>query len=133
MKKYYLFPLIVAVILTALILAPLTGASRNGNPRRRSPLNSAVSLQDSAGPQLFRAVGFAEAPVVRDISAAQARRSAGKREVQSIDREEAMERQRDKSKKAAQEKDLVEQIITNGVDNATQEENEKNPTNREIT
>jgi len=107
MKKYYLFPLIVAVILTALILAPLTGASRNGNPKRRSPLNSAVSLQDSTGPQLFRAVGFAESPAVRDISAAQAKRSVTKRDAQSLDREEALERQRDKSKKAAQEKDLV--------------------------
>ena len=133
MKKYYLFPLIAAVILTALILAPLTGASRDGNPKRRSPLNLAMSLHDSAGPQSFGAVAFAESPAVRDISAAEAKRNAGKREVQSVDREEAIERQREKSKKGAQEKDIVEQIITNDVAGVTQEESEKNPTNREVT
>ena len=135
MKKYYLFPLIVSVILAALILAPLTGASRseNQNPKRRGSLNLGMSLQNSPGPLSFQAVAFAESPAVRDL---ESKRRAGKQNVKPVDREEAIQQQREKSEQARpQEKgNLVEQIITNDVGDASaQEETEKNPMNREVT
>src|SRR5262249_30123793 len=136
MKQYYLFPLIVALILAALILAPLTGASLSERSKRRSPLNLELSLQERSGAQSFQAVAFVESPAVRDIAAAKARRGAGKRDGQFVDRELAIEQQREKSEKAAaQEKvNLVGQLISNSIGDTTpQEENEKNPMNREVT
>jgi hypothetical protein len=95
-----------------------------------SRLNFGTSLQDGAGPQSYQAVAFAESPAVRDIAAAQTKRRLGKRDVKSVDREEAVERQREKSKKAGapQNGNLVARIITNGANDAdSEEETEKKP------
>ena len=98
MKKYYLLALIMALILAGLMLAPLTDASRNEDPKRRSPLNLGMSLKDSSRPISLQAVAFAESAAVRDIAATETKRGAAKRDTQRVDREKAIERQRQKSK-----------------------------------
>ena len=145
MKKFYIFLLILVVVLTALVLAPLSGASRNERSKRREASKRfARGIQEqSPKPQSYQAVFFGESPTIRELAAAEAKQAASTSEKEPIDHEKYIEQQREKNSKGVQrerieqEFSIRQQIEKNpkiGKGTSTPgEDQEKNPFNREVT
>jgi subtilisin-like proprotein convertase family protein len=124
--------LTAALLLMALILPPLTGATKGRRAEREeraeAPARATSRLEAGAAqvgpgrPVSMQAANFAESETVAAIAKAQAKAPASKRRAPAADREELLEKAREKNLRAL------------GVDpEATGDEEEINKTNREIT
>ena len=133
MRKFLVLSLTAALLLTALILPPLTGATKNGKSAQRNPLalpNPATllgsSIQEASigRPISLRAVNFAETDTLVNIAKAQ-KPGTTKLRARPFDREELMEKMREKAARAAG-------IAPEGEFIGGDEEREINGYNREI-
>ena len=93
MRKLFWLSLTFALLLAALILAPLSGATKSGQSNQASQAGKSTG-QQKASPRLFKAVNFAETRPVRELVQSQMRvknpSQAGPK-----DREEMLERKRE--------------------------------------
>jgi subtilisin-like proprotein convertase family protein len=92
MRKLLWLCLTFALLLTALILAPLSGATKNGQSRQAGK----TAQQKTSGPRSFKAVYFGESPTVRELAQAQVT-VKDRSQVTIRNREEMRERKREQN------------------------------------
>ncbi len=93
MRKLFWLCLTFALLLAALILAPLSGAKKIGQSKRGEQNGKIVAQQKSSGPSAYRPVYFGESPTLTELARTQ-RTVKDPSQVTIKDREEQRERRR---------------------------------------
>jgi len=128
MRKLLVFSLLAALLVTALMLPPLTGATKSGKATRGTAASVNDAKRQEAGasksiaePVSYRAVNFGESAPIREIAAAEAKKAVSGNK-KGIDHEEYIEQKREQNpvKKGG--------VQPRGIDG---DDGEKNRTNRE--
>ncbi len=94
MRKLLLLCLTFGLLLAALILAPLSGATKNGTSSGRKPDGKKTTKQAPTAPSVVTAVGFGVSRPVRELAQEQ-KTVKDPSQVEIKDREELLEQRRE--------------------------------------